>query len=199
MSVRVGVVGVQGDVAEHVAAIERLGSHLDVAVEAHTVRRSGVVPTCDAVVLPGGESTTISRLVHEQGLDGELRDHVAAGRPLLATCAGFIVAARDPRDERVRSLDLLGCSIERNAFGRQRASFQVPLDVEGLSEPFTGVFIRAPAVADSGSTAVLATVEGRPVAVREGPVIGTAFHPELTDDDRIHRLAFAEVLPAPVA
>lgn len=199
MSVTVGVVGVQGDVTEHVAAVERLDASIDRQVAATTVRRSGTIPECDAVVLPGGESTTISRLLHEQGLAEELVAHVAADKPLLATCAGLIVAARDPADERVRSLDLLDVTVARNAFGRQRESFQVPLNVTGLDDPFPGVFIRAPAIEDPGSTTVLARLGDRPVAVREGAVTGTAFHPELTEDLRIHRLAFGAIVPANVA
>ncbi|MFP4590524.1 MAG: pyridoxal 5'-phosphate synthase glutaminase subunit PdxT [Halobacteriales archaeon] len=189
MALRVGVVGVQGDVSEHVRALERFGERAARDVAVTVVRRAGVIPACDAVVLPGGESTTIARLVHDQGLATELVDHVEAGRALLATCAGLIVAARDPRDDRVRALGLLDVAVERNAFGRQRESFQVPLDVAGLDEPFPAVFIRAPVIVDAGSTEVLASVDGRPVAVRDGPVVGTAFHPELTGDDRLHRLA----------
>ncbi|MFW6448646.1 MAG: pyridoxal 5'-phosphate synthase glutaminase subunit PdxT [Halobacteriota archaeon] len=194
MGHRVGVVGVQGDVSEHVRALERFGERTDREVAVTVVRRSGTIPECDAVVLPGGESTAIGRLIHDQGIAGELVDHVDAGRPLLATCAGLIVAASDPRDDRVRSLGLLDVAVERNAFGRQRESFQAPLDVTGLDRPFPGVFIRAPVIVDTGSTAVLASVDGRPVAVRDGPVVGTAFHPELTDDDRFHRLALADGL-----
>lgn len=199
MTVRVGVVGVQGDVAEHVAAVERFGDTTATSIEVTPVRRAGTIPDCGAVVLPGGESTTISRLLVEQGLAPELVDHVAAGKPVLATCAGLIVAARDPHDDRVDALGLLDVAVERNAFGRQRESFQVPLDVGGLDEPFPGVFIRAPAIADSGTATVLARVDGRAVAVRDGPVVGTAFHPELTTDPRIHNLAFADAITAAVA
>jgi 5'-phosphate synthase pdxT subunit len=193
----VGVVGVQGDVAEHVAAIERAGERRDISVEARAVRTAGVVPDCDALALPGGESTTISRLLQRRDIAPEVRAHAEAGRPLFATCAGLIVAARDARDDRVATLDLLDVAVDRNAFGRQRDSFEARLDVTGLDDSFPAVFIRAPAVADVGpDVEVLATVDGRPVAVREGPVVGTAFHPELTDDFRLHDLALLDPLSA---
>ena len=143
--------------------------------------------------MPGGESTTISRLLAEEGIDGEIREFVAEGKPTLATCAGLIVASRDAKDDRVRTLDLLDVSVDRNAFGRQRESFEAALDVVGLESPFPAVFIRAPAVDEVGpDVEVLATVEDRPVAVRQDNVLGTAFHPELTDDSRLHGLAFFE-------
>ena len=192
---RVGVVGVQGDVAEHVAAVERAGDRRGLDVEGVAIRNAGVVPDCDALALPGGESTTISRLLHRRGIAAEIVAHVAAGKPLFATCAGLIVVSRDARDERVDTLDLLDVAVDRNAFGRQRDSFEATVDVTGLDEPFPAVFIRAPAVAEVGpGVEVLATVDGRPVAVREGPVVGTAFHPELTDDSRLHDLALLDPL-----
>ncbi|MFB6302416.1 MAG: pyridoxal 5'-phosphate synthase glutaminase subunit PdxT [Haloferacaceae archaeon] len=185
--IRAGVVAVQGDVSEHVAAVERAA--MNEAVDAVEVRDTGVVPDCDVLLLPGGESTTISRLLAREGIDGEIVAHVDAGKPLLATCAGLIVAASDARDDRVSTLGLLDIVVERNAFGRQADSFETTLDVAGLDDPFHAVFIRAPRVADAGDSEVLATWEGDPVAVRQGPVVGTAFHPELTDDPRLHRLA----------
>ncbi len=185
-----GVVAVQGDVSEHVAAIERVASEAGEDVTVHEVRESGVVPDCDWVAMPGGESTTISRLLHEEGIAAELADHVAAGRPLLATCAGLIVAATDPNDERVESLGLVDVTVRRNAFGRQADSFEAPLDVVGLDEPFHAVFIRAPVMDDAADAAVLAERGGDRVAVRDGPVLATSFHPELTGDSRLHRLAF---------
>ncbi|MFB6282154.1 MAG: pyridoxal 5'-phosphate synthase glutaminase subunit PdxT [Haloferacaceae archaeon] len=184
--IRAGVVAVQGDVSEHAAAVERA---LDEPVETVEVRDAGVVPGCDVLLLPGGESTTISRLLAREGIDEEIAAHVAAGKPLLATCAGLIVAAADARDDRVATLGLLDVAVERNAFGRQADSFEAPLEVAGLDEPFHAVFIRAPRVERAGDAEVLATWDGAPVAVRQGPVVGTAFHPELTDDPRIHRLA----------
>ena len=190
MTLTAGVVGVQGNVAEHAAAIERAASDHGEDVVVHEIRRSGVVPDCDLLALPGGESTTISRLLHTEGIAPEIRDHVAAGKPLLATCAGLIVASSDARDDRVEELGLVDVTVERNAFGRQADSFEAPLAVEGLEAPFPAVFIRAPAIDAAGEATVLAEWDGRPVAVRDGPVLATAFHPELTADSRLHRLAF---------
>ena len=191
MSLTAGVVAVQGDVSEHADAIGRAAAAHDREVEVRQIRTAGIVPGCDLLAMPGGESTTISRLVHREGIDAEIRDHVDAGKPLLATCAGLIVAARDARDDRVEPLGLLDVAVDRNAFGRQKDSFETALAVEGLDEPFPAVFIRAPAVAEVGEDVdVLAEYDGRPVAVRQGPVLATAFHPELTGDSRIHDLAF---------
>jgi len=185
-----GVVAVQGDVSEHAGAIERAAAAAGEDVEIREVREAGVVPDCDLLALPGGESTTISRLLAREGIDEEIRAHVAAGKPVLATCAGLIVASADARDDRVATLDVLDVAVERNAFGRQKDSFEAPLSVEGLDEPFPAVFIRAPAIAEVGEDVeVLASVEGRPVAVRDGPVVGLSFHPELVPDERLHRLA----------
>ncbi|WP_336021604.1 pyridoxal 5'-phosphate synthase glutaminase subunit PdxT [Halobellus salinisoli] len=192
---RAGVVAVQGDVTEHATAIRRAAEAHGEDVDVVEIRQSGSVPECDVLLLPGGESTAISRLLAREGIDEEIREHVAAGKPALATCAGLIVASRDAKDDRVDTLDLLDVSVDRNAFGRQVDSFEAPLEVVGLDEPFPAVFIRAPAIdeVDEG-VEVLAEWDGRPVAVRDGPVVGTAFHPELTNDSRIHDLAFFEEL-----
>jgi len=192
MTVTAGVVAVQGDVSEHVRAIERLARDTGREVTVHEVREAGVVPDCDWLAMPGGESTTISRLLHEQGIAAEVVDHVAAGLPLLATCAGLIVAATDSSDERVESLGLVDVTVQRNAFGRQADSFEASLDVAGLDEPFHAVFIRAPVIDEVSDGEVLARWNDDPVAVRDGPVLATSFHPELTGDDRLHRLAFLD-------
>jgi 5'-phosphate synthase pdxT subunit len=185
-----GVVAVQGDVSEHAAAIRRAGADHDHDVDIVEIRESGLVPDCDVLLMPGGESTTISRHLHAEGIAAEIRDHVTAEKPVLATCAGLIVASADARDDRVDPLGLLDVTVDRNAFGRQKDSFEARLPVAGLDDPFHAVFIRAPAIADAGDAEVLATWDDRPVAVRQGPVVGTAFHPELTADTRLHRLAF---------
>ena len=186
-----GVVAVQGDVAEHAAAIRRAADRHGATVAVETVRTAGTVPDCDLLLVPGGESTTISGLLAEEGIDEELRAFAAAGKPMLVTCAGLIVASRDAGDDRVATLSVLDVTVDRNAFGRQADSFETDLDVAGLEEPFPAVFIRAPVIDDVGEgVEVLAGVDGRPVAVRQDNVVGTAFHPELTDDARIHGLAF---------
>lgn len=191
MGTTAGVVAVQGDVSEHAAAIAAACSAQGEDCAVREVRTSGIVPDCDILSMPGGESTTISRLLQREGIGDEIRDHVSAGKPILATCAGLIVAARDAGDERVSELDIIDVSVERNAFGRQADSFEAPIDVDGLDSPFHAVFIRAPIIAEVGeSVDVLAEIDDNTVAVRDGPVVGTAFHPELTDDHRVHDLAF---------
>ncbi|MFC5970738.1 pyridoxal 5'-phosphate synthase glutaminase subunit PdxT [Halomarina salina] len=197
MTLVAGVVAVQGDVSEHADAIRRAAAAHGEDAEVREIRTSGVVPDCDVLLLPGGESTTISRHLAGEGIDAEIRDHVAAGKPLLATCAGLIVASTDAKDDRVATLDVLDVTVDRNAFGRQVDSFEAPLDVDGLDDPFPAVFIRAPVIDEVGEdVAVLAEWEGRPVAVQEGSVVATSFHPELTDDPRVHDLAFFESVVA---
>jgi len=193
MSLLAGVVGVQGDVSEHEEAFRRAGETLGYEIETVAVRDSGVVPDCDVVALPGGESTTISRLLRREGIDDEVREHIEAGKPTLATCAGLIVLDH-PGDERVNSLGILDVEVERNAFGGQRESFESNIEIEGLDEPFHAVFIRAPVVTSVGDEVdVLSEFDGKVVAVRQGNVIGTAFHPELTDDHRLHELLLEEM------
>ena len=188
---RAGVIAVQGDVSEHADAVRRAATSHGIDAEVVEVREAGLVPDCDVLLMPGGESTTISRLLREEGIDEEILAHVREGRPVLATCAGLIVASRDAKDDRVDTLDLLDVTVDRNAFGRQADSFEAPLDVAGLDEPFPAVFIRAPVIDQVGDDVrVLAEWDGRAVAVKQGPVVGTSFHPELTDDARIHDLAF---------
>lgn len=192
MTLTAGVIAVQGDFREHAAAIERAARAHGERAEPVEIHSSGVVPDCDLLLLPGGESTAIAPHLHREGIAEEITAHVEQEKPLLATCAGLIVACADASDDRVETVDLIDATIERNAFGRQRDSFETTLDVGGLDEPFPAVFIRSPRIAEAGDCEVLAAFDGHPVAVRDGPVVGTSFHPELTDDTRIHGLAFFE-------
>ncbi len=199
MTITAGVLAVQGDVSEHVDAVERAADDVGEQVDVRTVRSAGIVPDCDVLLMPGGESTTISRLIHRDDIAPEIREHVAAGKPVLATCAGLIVAAEDAGDDRVETLDILDVTVERNAFGRQKDSFEAPLSVDGLDDPFPAVFIRAPVIDEVGPEVdVLASWDDRPVAVRQGPVVGLSFHPELTEDSRLHRLALFAAVDASV-
>ncbi|PSQ10629.1 pyridoxal 5'-phosphate synthase glutaminase subunit PdxT [Halobacteriales archaeon QS_5_70_15] len=200
MQLTAAVVAVQGDVSEHAAAVRRAAAAHGHDVEVREVRTSGHVPEADLLLMPGGESTTISRHLQREGIADEIRQHVARGKPVLATCAGLIVAARDAKDDRVDELGILDVTVDRNAFGRQADSFEAPLDIAGLDSPFPAVFIRAPVVDEvREGVEVLASREDRPVAVRDGPVVGTSFHPELTGDSRLHHLAFFDAEAATLA
>lgn len=170
----------QGDFAAHAAVLRALDA------EPVEIRTPEGLRDLDGLVLPGGESTTISKAIERDRLAPSIRIHVEAGRPLLGTCAGMIVCDRD-------HLGLVDVSARRNAFGRQIASFETELEVKGIGpEPFRAVFIRAPWIQELGDDVeVLATVDGHPVAVREGRVVLCAFHPELTDDSRVHALLMA--------
>lgn len=192
----VGVVALQGDVDEHVEAFTRA---LDGDGEVVAIRRRSEVAPCRAVSIPGGESTTISRLLQEKGIGPEIVAAARRGIPVLGTCAGLVILARSVSDEleragkgnegRVQPLGLMDIVADRNAFGRQRESFEAGLEVPALGrEPYRAVFIRAPAVASAGSgVEVLARHEGRAVAARQGNLLALAFHPELSGDLRLHR------------
>jgi len=171
--VTIGVLAVQGNFREHAAMLRRLGADV---VE---VRKPEQLDGLDGLVIPGGESTTFMRLMRLYGLDEAIRRFE---RPVFGTCAGMIVLDRD-------HLGLVDLVVERNAYGRQVASFEADLDLVGDDEQLRGVFIRAPRVRDVGAGVdVLAQHDGEPVLVRDGRFILAAFHPELTDDTRVHEL-----------
>jgi 5'-phosphate synthase pdxT subunit len=174
----------QGAFAEHVRALEAVGA------KTRLVKTPEDLHDLDGLVLPGGESTTMTMLMERVGLLEPLRGAIAAGLPTLATCAGMIVLAREVSDgmSGQRGLDLLDISVRRNGYGRQVDSFEAPLDVAGLDgKPFPGVFIRSPLVESSGSAEVIATHDGRAVALRQGHILALCFHPELTGDRRLHQ------------
>jgi len=187
VSVRAGVLALQGDFREHAAALARLG------VEPVLVRSPGDLEGLSALVVPGGESTTIGSLAERYGLLEPLRRAIAGGLPTLGTCAGMIFLAAGTNGGRPQpQLGVLDVVVDRNAFGRQVDSFEADLEVEGLEGPVHGVFIRAPRVHRAGpGVEVLAAVDGHPVMVRQGHMLATAFHPELTGDLRVHRLLLA--------
>jgi 5'-phosphate synthase pdxT subunit len=177
---RIGVLASQGDFAAHAEMLDSLGAD---PVE---IRTPEALQGLDGLVIPGGESTTITKAIERDGLEPAIRAHAEEGRPILGTCAGMIVCDRD-------HLGLVDATAERNAFGRQIASFEVELEVDGLGpDPLRAVFIRAPRIASRGSEVeVLASVDEHPVAVRQGRVMLCSFHPELTDDSRVHALLMA--------
>ncbi len=185
---RIGVLALQGDVREHLAALGAAG------VDPVPVRRRGELDGVDALVIPGGESTTMSHLLRELELTEPLKARLAAGMPAYGACAGMILLAGEIVDAGAEGraavpLGGIDMTVRRNAFGRQVDSFEGDIAVAGLAEPLRAVFIRAPWVERVGpGVQVLAQAAGHPVAVRQGPVLATAFHPEVTGDRRIHRL-----------
>jgi pyridoxal 5'-phosphate synthase pdxT subunit len=182
---RIGVLAVQGAVREHVNAIREIGAD---PVE---VRLPRDLVDLDALILPGGESTTMRRLIDAYGLREPILSLARGGAPLLGTCAGMILLAGRLADGELPYFGLLDLEVRRNGYGRQLDSFEADLDAPSLGDqPLHAVFIRAPIVSDVGSAVeVLARdPDGRPVAVRQGRVLATAFHPELTRDRRLHRL-----------
>lgn len=182
---RVGVLAIQGDFLEHQQALKRIG------VEAPEVRLPHQLDDIDGLIIPGGESTTIVQLIDIYGFRETLKEKAASGMPVWGTCAGMIVLAERLLDHRPEPLHLMNITVSRNAFGRQVDSFETDLEIRELEgPPFHAVFIRAPVVTEMGEgVRSLATLDnGHPVAVRQENLLATAFHPELTDDTRIHEL-----------
>jgi pyridoxal 5'-phosphate synthase pdxT subunit len=185
----VGVLALQGDFREHKLMLERLGCSVqEVRLPKHLEGLSGVI-------FPGGESTTIGKLMVAFGLDVALKEFAANGGAIWGTCAGAILLATDIVDSDQPRLGLLEMRIRRNAFGRQVDSFEVPLEVAGLDAPFHTVFIRAPVIEAVGEgVEVLSSFEGRIVVARKGRIMASSFHPELTNDSRLHQLFLEKVI-----
>ncbi len=180
---RIGVLALQGDFAEHIAVLRRLGA------EAIEIRLPGQLAEIDALIIPGGESTTISRLLERWGLLEPIRARARAGMAVWGTCAGAILLAERTNDLDRDGLRLMDIAVERNAFGRQVDSFEAELDVPALGEaPYPAVFIRAPKIVAVGpkAEAIARLEDGTIVAARQGRLLATAFHPELTADTRFH-------------
>ncbi|MDQ2865910.1 MAG: pyridoxal 5'-phosphate synthase glutaminase subunit PdxT [Candidatus Eremiobacteraeota bacterium] len=178
----IGVLALQGDVSEHLFALQRAGAR------GVAVKSPAELETAVGLIVPGGESTTVMKLIERFGLAQPIRDRVAGGMPLWGTCMGMIVAAHDVVGLEQPTLDLIDITVRRNAFGRQNESAEIPLHVAPFGEkPFPAIFIRAPWIERVGSSVeVLAQRDGHGVMVRQGCVLGTSFHPELTSDNRVH-------------
>ncbi len=178
----VGVLALQGDVAEHVSALEKAGA------SAIAVKTRAELERVDGLVIPGGESTTVMKLLARFDLEEPIVARVRAGMPLWGTCMGMIVVARDVAGLDQPTLGLLDVTVRRNAFGRQNESAEIDLAIPALGpRPFPAIFIRAPWVERAGpAVEVLAERDGHGVMVRQGAVLGTSFHPELTADPRVH-------------
>ncbi|WP_319445125.1 MULTISPECIES: pyridoxal 5'-phosphate synthase glutaminase subunit PdxT [unclassified Mycobacterium] len=193
MTVRVGVLALQGDTREHLAALSEAGA------DAVKVRRVSELDVVDALVIPGGESTAMSKLLREFELLEPLRTRLADGMPAYGSCAGMILLATEIVDAGVPGrealpLGAIDMTVRRNAFGRQVDSFEGDIAFDGLDEPVHAVFIRAPWVERVGpEVEVLARAAGHPVAVRQGRMLATSFHPEMTGDRRVHQLFVASL------
>jgi 5'-phosphate synthase pdxT subunit len=193
---RIGLLALQGDFAEHAEVLRELG------VEPVEVRRPEQLEGLDGLIIPGGESTTIGKLLDDFGLTAPLRERTARGWPVWGTCAGAILLADDIEHSRQPRIGGMDISVQRNAFGRQVQSFEADLDVPALGrQPFRAVFIRAPVIDRVGARAQdLARLEdGRIVAARQGHLLATCFHPELTKDHRFHRYFIEEVVGSTIA
>ncbi len=195
---RVGVIGVQGAVSEHIEAARKAMEKLGVNGEVFWLKKREQLKGIDAVIIPGGESTTISRLMAKNGLFDKVRELGEGGLPVMGTCAGLIMLSKEVigATPEQRFLGLLDVRINRNAYGRQVDSFEAPLRLSFDDEPFQGVFIRAPRIVELLSRKVkpIAWLGDRIVGVEQNNIIGLEFHPELTDDTRLHEYFLMKAL-----
>lgn len=192
--INIGVLAVQGDVAENVSATRMAMDELGVEGIVSEVKTPEQISDLDGLIIPGGESTVIGTLSLINGSLKKVKEKIASGMPVLGTCAGMILLSKKAKDRVVGEieqplLDYLDIKIERNAFGRQKNSFEANVSLEKIGIPkFQGVFIRAPSVVDAGKAVeVLSKIDEKIVAVRQGNIIGTSFHPELTEDLSLHK------------
>jgi pyridoxal 5'-phosphate synthase pdxT subunit len=188
---RIGVIAIQGNVEEHIESLRFALKQVNREADIIKIRHAGVVPTCDAIIIPGGESTTLGRFMELEGIACEIRTSANAGVAIMGTCAGLVLLAKHG-DEQVEKtnqtlLGLMDIKVNRNAFGRQKESFESMIDFVGFKEPFRALFIRAPCITDCGKDVeVLSIYNGVIVAAKQNNLLALAFHPELTDDPRIH-------------
>lgn len=188
---RIGVIAIQGNVEEHVFTIIKASRQANREAEVVKIKHKGIVPTCDALILPGGESTTIGRLMEREGISSEIKKVVHNGIPIMGTCAGLVLLAKhgDKQVEETKQplLGLMDTHVNRNAFGRQKESFEVQVDFKGFISPFNAIFIRAPCITKcEKDVEILSKHNGFIVAARQKNMLALAFHPELTEDFRIH-------------
>jgi 5'-phosphate synthase pdxT subunit len=191
MTARIGVIAIQGDVEEHVIALKKTLAERREEGEVVRIKHRGIVDSCDAIVIPGGESTTIGRLMEREGIFQEIKEAAGEEKPILGTCAGMVLLAKEGYEEVAKTgqplLGLMDVKVKRNAFGRQRESFEVLLKMSIFEGYFHAVFIRAPAITYAAdSVDVLDTRNGQIVAAKQRNILALSFHPELTEDRRIH-------------
>ncbi|NJE11175.1 pyridoxal 5'-phosphate synthase glutaminase subunit PdxT [Thermococcus sp. MAR1] len=196
--VKVGVIGLQGDVSEHIEASKRALENLGVSGEVIWLRKPGQLGEVSAVIIPGGESTTISRLMVKNGLLEPVRKLGEEGLPIMGTCAGLIMLSKEVTGAtpEQRFLKLLDVRVNRNAYGRQVDSFEAPIKLAFSDEPFPGVFIRAPRIVELLNDKVrpIAWLGDRVIGLEAGNIIGLEFHPELTSDTRVHEYFLEKAL-----
>jgi len=184
----IGVLGLQGAVREHIQSIEAC------AAEGKIIKRAEELASVDGLIIPGGESTTMRRLMDTYQFIEPIKAFAAEGKPIFGTCAGLIMLAKHIEDRDDAHLGLLNVSVARNSFGRQVDSFEADVEVKGLDAPFTGVFIRAPHIISADeSVDIMAEYDGRIVMAKKNNILGCSFHPELTDDHRLTQL-FVEMV-----
>ncbi|WP_273123143.1 pyridoxal 5'-phosphate synthase glutaminase subunit PdxT [Bacillus weihaiensis] len=180
---KIGVLGLQGAVREHIRSVEACGA------EGIVVKTTDQLKEVDGLIIPGGESTTMRRLIDKYHFMGPLKEFADSGKPMFGTCAGLILLAKNIVGYSEPHLGLLDVTVERNSFGRQKDSFEAELMITGVGEDFVGVFIRAPHIVEVGEDVeILSKHDGRIVAARQGQFLGCSFHPELTDDHRMTQL-----------
>ncbi|WP_077213468.1 pyridoxal 5'-phosphate synthase glutaminase subunit PdxT [Bacillus dakarensis] len=173
----IGILGLQGAVEEHAKQLQTLG------LEAEVIKKTEQLEEIDGLILPGGESTTMRKLTEQYGFLEPIREFSAKKKPIFGTCAGMILMAKELSGVEEAHLQIMDVRVKRNAFGRQRDSFEAELDIVGIDTPYSAVFIRAPFIESAGEhVEVLAKYDGKIVAAREGHILTCAFHPELTDD-----------------
>jgi 5'-phosphate synthase pdxT subunit len=202
---RIGVLALQGDVSEHVDMVNMALRGMGLEGEAIIVKEKNQIDEIQGLIIPGGESTTIGRMAERYGMIPKIKDAAFAGMPILGTCSGLILMAKKVHDAKIGetsqpTLELLDIEVIRNAFGRQRESFEIDLKIPKIGKnPLTGVFIRAPAISSilSNDVEVLASYEDKILAVQQNNLTGIAFHPELTDDTRLHELFIEIILKSP--
>lgn len=190
--VRLGVISIQGDVSEHILSARKAMDEFGIDGDIISIKRLHDVKNIDAIIIPGGESTTISRAMQKEGLIDWIRSRYEENRiPIMGTCAGCVILAREVKDGEVEGLRLMEMKVRRNAFGRQRESFEAPIEVEGFEEPYHAVFIRAPLIEEVwGNCRAVARFEDKIVGAIQDKAIALSFHPELTSDYRFHRIFF---------
>ncbi len=188
---KIGIIAIQGNVSEHKDALERTLAERNDRGKIIRIRQSGLVPDCDAIVIPGGESTTLARLMWKEGIAEEIQNAAALNVPILGTCAGLVLLARHDNFQTTRTeqrlLGIMDIEVRRNAYGRQHESFETLIDIPVVGGAFPAVFIRAPAIVQCGDAVTpLARLGACTVAAQQGNVLALAFHPEMVADTRLH-------------